>query len=59
MITKKVNLMNGREVNRVDVEGKWPTGTWLQQRRAMLKLMEATKVLRVIKFRNGDVIDGN
>jgi len=28
-------------VKRLDIDGKWPSKTWLQQRRAMIKLEEA------------------
>jgi hypothetical protein len=40
-----VAIHKDKPIRRLDVDGKWPTGTWLQQRRAMIKLTEARKEL--------------
>jgi len=42
---KVIEIRNGLTIKRLDVDGKWPKSTWLQQRRAMIKLSEARREL--------------
>ena len=42
---KLIHIKQDKVVERLDVAGKWPTQTWLQQRRAVIKLAEAKREL--------------